>query len=136
MQVILNNESVITGLVLVGGSPDGIEVSEIPQTVMDNPSAWKYINGRYLPIETAPAEDTPPELQPAPLERDPIPNPGMENRASRLSPSPLERETPRPFRDAESGVGNPSRRASGGSRVPVKRASSRRTRAGQSRPDA
>lgn len=29
MQVILNDESVITGLVLVGGSPDGIEVSEI-----------------------------------------------------------------------------------------------------------
>lgn len=69
MQVILNEESVITGIVLVGGSPNGLEVSDIPQEVMDNPSAWKYINCEYIPNENY-VEEPEVERQPPPTTED------------------------------------------------------------------
>lgn len=69
MNILLNFQNMIISCARVGGFAGGIDVDDIPDEVWNNPSAWKYINGKYVPNENY-VEEPEAERQPPPTTED------------------------------------------------------------------
>lgn len=48
-QIKIDENNVVTGASIGGYIPDGVDVEEIPEEVMNCPQKWTYVDGTFKP---------------------------------------------------------------------------------------